>query len=1045
MVWAISLWETTHFRFWLFPLWILILFAPPLLLVMSVARRSLKNHPTAFVFTYVILVQVSRLLLPFDQTRTVNVFLFVGALVITFSSLLIWQWARWEKEIATLLDELGQFLPKNALKKNTKHLVLEGRSIRVLLVLAALALTAVFLIIDIAFLLEPSKLGDLAAIITIPLTLSVAGTIPFYLEIGKRINDKSDKTDEDLMGLRNALVEFDRSCEPLWQFYKSSIGSEWAPLFQQWLYESELGASSPSIRDTLQMEIEVLAQSLMIRAELSQPSDIKTIAISERDIDTLSYLLAADKVTGDLESQQNSLEGTIVFVEPNKTDFENLLASDSTVTKNSDMNLIARRLGTWLDNHTLCRLEAEDAQETYPKQKSTRIRLASDLRTSKTVKDQNRNSLTAQFTEVSYKWFQDVSRHANVHNCVACRRIYSAFLSLVSLDSEETGEERKRLQDRYRNHLLAQGTRENREVRLPTMSQLDRIAEAVSDLSGQSRIELTDSDSMSLISEKSESSNTLTYFVVRAMSWGALNKVEFNSSVLLKVLNETNELGKVSVAKELYIKGVKLHLRGSGSSADAEKLCGEIQNFYVKKPHKLLAVFSKAAKDDVNMASLNERLNMSLDRLIDGVDRSSSPSRTNVEIDEVNQFRKAWNSHIDKFLKYSEEIRNAEYHAWLSPTDEEIHWIVLEELLKRSIKSSSEIALLFHQEFDPVLFARRCALGTKKHISDIDGKIDDVKDQCDKLGLNVYAFIEDAELMKDLFSRYAQKENDLDDIRSRKMLARNIVYALAFNFMSNSSPTLIPVRFRSLLRHLDIHNSVEQFQISHESFDQHSEGSEKSARLYNNAPSKQSNRIPQGHGAFPLRKFWGNLKSVLDYHLLHHQRKSAYIMFSEDSSLEAMAFELSHNRGALQNWVRASNAVNRRHTYLHTAGVLESLVGRTRGRSMLQLPIRISPESVREIIAFTCETPSNSYELQRRLNEIIYDEDVDVNDKSKSKKERNARIEKNQRRVEKNKRRAQDSSVPLRLSVTPLTSIQLRNVESMFNFSNEDDSTEVNS
>jgi hypothetical protein len=168
-------------------------------------------------------------------------------------------------------------------------------------------------------------------------------------------------------------------------------------------------------------------------------------------------------------------------------------------------------------------------------------------------------------------------------------------------------------------------------------------------------------------------------------------------------------------------------------------------------------------------------------------------------------------------------------------------------------------------------------------------------------------------------------------------------------------------------------------------------------------------------------------------------------MFSEDSSLEAMAFELSHNRGALQNWVRASNAVNRRHTYLHTAGILESLVGRTRGRSMLQLPIRISPESVREIIAFTCETPSNSYELQRRLNEINYDEDVNVNDKSKSKKEKNARIEKNKRRVEKNKRRAQDSSVPLRLSVTPLTSIQLRNVESMFNFSSEDDSTEVNS
>jgi len=1016
---------------------------------MSVARRSFRNHPTAFVFTYVILVQISRLLLPFDQTKTVNVFLFIGALVITFSSLLIWQWARWEKEIATLLDELGQFLPKDALKKNTKHLVLEGRSIRVLLVLAALALTAVFLVIDIAFLLEPSKLGDLAAIITIPLTLSVAGTIPFYLEIGKRINDKSDKTDENLMGLRNALVEFDRSCEPLWQFYKSSIGSEWAPLFQQWLYESELGASGPSIRDTLQMEIEVLAQSLMIRAELSQPSDIKTIAISERDIDTLSYLLAADKVTGDLESQQNSLEGAIVFIEPNKTDFESLLASDSTVTKNSDMNLIARRLGTWLDNHTLCRLEAEDAQETYPKQKSTRIRLASDLRTSKTAKDQNRNSLTAQFTEVSYKWFQDVSRHANVHNGVACRRDYGAFLSLVSVDSEKTEEERKKLQDRYRDHLLAQGTSKNREVRLPTMSQLERISGAILDLSGHSETVRTDRDSFRLVSEKSESNISLTGDVVRAMSLGASNKVEFNYSVLLKVLNEMNELDKVSVAKELYVKGINLDLRGSGISADSEQLFGDIQNFYMQKrdraPHKLLAVFSEATKDDVNMASLKERLNMSIDRLIDGVSRSSSPSRANVEIDEVNEFRKAWNSHIDKFLKYSEEIRNAEYHSWLSPTDEEIHWIVLEELLKRSIKSSSEIALLFHQEFDPVLFARRCALGTKKHISDIDSKIDDVKDQCDKLGLNVYAFIEDAELMKDLFSRYAQKENDLDDIRSRKMLARNIVYALAFNFMSNSSPTLIPVRFRSLLRHLDIHNSVEQFQISHESFDQHFGGYEKSARLYNNAPSKQSNRIPQGHGAFPLRKFWGNLKSVLDYHLLHHQRKRAYIMFSEDSSLEAMAFELSHNRGALQNWVRASNAVNRRHTYLHTAGILESLVGRTRGRSMLQLPIRISPESVREIIAFTCETPSNSYELQRRLNEINYDEDVNVNDKSKSKKEKNARIEKNKRRVEKNKRRAQDSSVPLRLSVTPLTSIQLRNVESMFNFSSEDDSTEVNS
>lgn len=153
-----------------------------------------------------------------------------------------------------------------------------------------------------------------------------------------------------------------------------------------------------------------------------------------------------------------------------------------------------------------------------------------------------------------------------------------------SMPTEEEGKKgddiREELQVRYRNLLLSQGASKKRVLRLPTLSQLDRIAKAVSDLSVQSRIELTDSDSMSLISEKSESSNTLTDFVVRAMSWGAQNKVEFNFSALLEKVKELNQLDDV---RGLYVKGIKLHLRRSGITANVDTLCTDIEKFYVSE------------------------------------------------------------------------------------------------------------------------------------------------------------------------------------------------------------------------------------------------------------------------------------------------------------------------------------------------------------------------------------------------------------------------------------------------------------------------------
>jgi hypothetical protein len=155
------------------------------------------------------------------------------------------------------------------------------------------------------------------------------------------------------------------------------------------------------------------------------------------------------------------------------------------------------------------------------------------------------------------------------------------FKSMPTEDEGKKGEDiREELQVRYRNLLLAQGASKNRALRLPTLSQLDRIAKAVSDLSGQSRIELTDSDSMSLISEKSESSNILTDFVVRAMSWGAQNKVEFNFLALLEKVKELNQLDDV---RGLDVKGIKLHLRRSGTAANVDTLCTDIEKFYVSE------------------------------------------------------------------------------------------------------------------------------------------------------------------------------------------------------------------------------------------------------------------------------------------------------------------------------------------------------------------------------------------------------------------------------------------------------------------------------
>jgi hypothetical protein len=161
-----------------------------------------------------------------------------------------------------------------------------------------------------------------------------------------------------------------------------------------------------------------------------------------------------------------------------------------------------------------------------------------------------------------------------------------------------TEDERETLQAEYRNLLLVQRASKKRVLRLPTQSQLEKIAVAVSDLAKQSETERTDGDSLRLISEKSESSNILTDYVVRAMSWGASNKVEFNFSVLLEAVKEVKELDKGAVAKELYIEGIKLHLTRSGINENAEKLCREIEEFYSR------SIEPEATKDEAQTAAV---------------------------------------------------------------------------------------------------------------------------------------------------------------------------------------------------------------------------------------------------------------------------------------------------------------------------------------------------------------------------------------------------------------------------------------------------------
>lgn len=291
--------------------------------------------------------------------------------------------------------------PPHSNREKSRRDFFEGQSsISTLIRLQAAVLIAISLVIHAIMAANSDDAQTVAVIATLPFTLLISGTIPFYVETRRTIQENSRHTTQRVQELKHALIEYERDSEPIWLYLMNTLSSKWAIMFQQWLYEEQLShlkttqnSDSDPLRMVLQQELAIYAmkfdkEQLLVEQKDIDPSN-SPIILNSLDKKTILQLLAAQTVlTKSRSFERNNRQ--IVTDDPlyiNLERIESLLINHKIIenissaeinTTTHDEDLISRRLETWTTSHTLCRVEAENDARTYPTHRHLRILLSID-------------------------------------------------------------------------------------------------------------------------------------------------------------------------------------------------------------------------------------------------------------------------------------------------------------------------------------------------------------------------------------------------------------------------------------------------------------------------------------------------------------------------------------------------------------------------------------------------------------------------------------------------------------------------------------------
>lgn len=792
---------------------------------------------------------------------------------------------RWKREVSETLQELSQQLkiPYNHLtsrtigrlrvrkaktraafnrqKKKSKkseesedqneksllleQLIIEGSTIRNFLFLYNLLLASVALCIEVAFFMRfrvGLEFDTYSALVTIPLTFLIAGSVPYYLELFKRITAEEKNLDLRLSKMNNALYEYERNVEPVWQFYKNSISDKWASTFQEVLYQFDFDAGTKSsgegnlsFREFVQTEINVYGNAVFNQKLLSEPKPIngaKNISfVTKSKRDELAYIMAANAIF----IEETNLSERF---EKSKSNFLRRFEKNKPYL---DERITGHRLDTWINNYTLCRVEAQKDGQIYPEQAAARIFLATDFRSKEETETSIRETVSNQIEYFLWNEIEIIKSNA-AHGCVGCHEL---VMFLNNFFGTEKG-----------------------------------IKEAIR-----------------YSSDKSD-----------------LKEFQMKEDVNIQL-------------EDVKPQSIAINLRDILINQNERQV--------------LTTVFTKFEQSTECIdPSVSNQTAKPLNRI------PSSLKRFRILLQDCDDY-------CSRSLGTEDYDNQTRFHTWLFPTDERIHYIVLNRIRKWSASPRIKEA---RQLLDHRVFAENCHTGTSRHIQALPDRMKMVKESCDELGLNYQSFTEDSELFNDLLGRYSnaslfEDENNFKskELLEESLLIRNLVYALVFGFASERDSVLSPARIQSLHRYISLWRSIESQRLNH---------------LSENGIERTSNVIPNGNAAQNLRQFWCDLRDTLEEIVYHHRQSSAFLVQSEDQSLELAVLELTHHRGPLQNWIKASNSVNRRHEFQKLKFEIDQVMKNGQNSRILGLPVLPSQQLVGRVLKLACEIPEDSYQLK---------------------------------------------------------------------------------
>lgn len=265
------------------------------------------------------------------------------------------------------------------------EVIIEESAIRTLILLQAALVLAITSVVNAIVLAGSDNAQSVAIIATLPFTLILSATIPFYVETRKVLQAKTKERDSALESFVKSLGEFERNSEPIWQYFDTTIASEWALLFQQWLYEVDLKSKSktPALRDVLLRELGIYAQSFnkqqTLLTEKAIDSSNEGVVLTPKDKQILRHLLAANEINNQFKFFKSNSQSTANDpLRPPEDEISAVLAKTLSDDASEDESLIYRRLKTWIDHHTICRIEAKFNNATYPLHKFLRLILSID-------------------------------------------------------------------------------------------------------------------------------------------------------------------------------------------------------------------------------------------------------------------------------------------------------------------------------------------------------------------------------------------------------------------------------------------------------------------------------------------------------------------------------------------------------------------------------------------------------------------------------------------------------------------------------------------